>query len=120
MKQLFQPEYFNEAMHLLSRLGVSAIYDGFLYTAYAVSLAVVSPDRLQSVTNYIYPKVAAKYNTSPDNVRKSIAKVRDIAWNNSPELLSEMAMHPLIKKPATSEFPAILAVYLICCNDHRS
>ena len=120
MKQLFQPEYFSEAMHLLSRLGVSATYDGFLYTAYAISLAVDSPDRLLSVSNCIYPNVAAKYNTSPDNVRKSIAKVRDIAWNNNPELLSELAMHKLNKKPGTSQFPAILAVYLICCGDHRS
>ena len=102
------------AMHLLSRLGVSATYDGFLYTAYAVSLAIDSPDRLRSVTNCIYPEVAAKYDTSSDNVRKSIAKVRDIAWDNDPDLLSELAMHPLNKKPGTSEFPAILAIYLIC------
>ncbi len=103
----------HRAMLLLSRLGITANYDGFLYTAYAVALAVKNLDKLQSVNNYIYPEVAAGYNTDPDNVRKSIAKARDIAWKKNPGLLSEMAMHKLNKKPGTSEFPAILAVYLI-------
>lgn len=103
---------FRETMNLLSRLGITANYDGFLYTAYAISLAVETPEKLHSVTNYIYPDVASKYDTSSDNVRKSISKVRDIAWYNNPELFSELAMRPLNKKPGTVVFLAILATYI--------
>lgn len=96
---------------LLCRLGITANYDGFYQTVYAVELAINDPDRLQSVTNLIYPEVAAKYNTSPDNIRKNIAKVCSLAWERNPQLISEMAMYEIKKKPGTSEFLAILAVY---------
>jgi len=99
---------------LLCQLGITANYDGFYQTAYAVKLASEGPVRLQSVTNCIYPEVATKYNTSPDNVRKNISKVRDIAWKKNPEFLCKIAQHQLKKKPGTGEFLAILAVYSIC------
>ena len=105
-------------INLLCRLGITANYDGFYQAVYAVELAVAAPEKLQSVTNCIYPEVAKKYNTSPDNVRKNIAKIRDIAWERNPQLISEMAMHEIKKKPGTSEFLAILAVYMTCC-DHN-
>ena len=98
---------------LLCRLGITANYNGFYQTVYAVELAVASPDKLQSVTNCIYPEVAVKYNTSQENVRKNIAKICTLAWERNPQLLSEIAMHKLKKKPGTSEFLAILAVFFI-------
>lgn len=100
-------------INILCRLGITANYDGFYQTVYAVKLAVDEPERLQSVTNCIYPEVAAKYNTSPDNVRKNISKICTLAWEMNPQLLSEMAMHEINKKPGTSEFLAILAVHVI-------
>ena len=100
-------------MRILCRLGITANYDGFHYTACTVMLAVEDPGKLQLATKWLYPEVAARYGTNADNVRKCIAKVRDIAWDNDPELLSEIAMHKLKKKPGTSEFPAIIAVYVI-------
>ncbi len=95
----------------LCRLGITANYSGFHYTRYAVELAVNDPERLQLVTKWLYPDVAKKYGTNVDSVRKNIAKVCSIAWARNPQLLSEMAMHELKKKPGTSEFLAILAVY---------
>lgn len=115
MDNIPSTDQMNKTIYLLRRLGITANYDGFLYTAYAVSLAVESPDKLQSVTNCLYPEVAAKYNTSPDNVRKSIAKVCYLAWERNPDLLSESAMYKLKKKPGTAEFLAILAVSITVC-----
>lgn len=102
-------------INLLCRLGITANYDGFYQTVNAVELAIAAPEKLQSVTNCIYPEVATKYNTSPDNIRKNIAKIRDIAWERNPQLISEMAMHEIKKKPGTAEFLAILTVYSIMC-----
>ena len=101
-------------INILCRLGITANYDGFYQTVYAVKLAVDKPERLQSVTNCIYPEVAAKYNTSPDNVRKNISKICSLVWERNPQLLSDMAMHELKKKPGTCEFLAIFAVSVIC------
>lgn len=95
---------------ILCRLGITANYDGFYQTAYAVKLASEDPVRLQLVTKWLYPDVAVKFNTTSDHVRKNIAKVCDIAWKRNPELLSEMAMHQLKKKPGTGEFLAILVI----------
>ena len=44
-----------EIYELLYRLGVTANYTGFFYTAYAVQLCAEHPDRLMLVTKWVYP-----------------------------------------------------------------
>ena len=102
---------FDKISHILCRLGITANYVGFSYTAFAVMLAVETPERLQLVTKWLYPDVAAAYNTGAENVRKAIDKICRLAWERNPDLLSEMADFKLKKKPGTSEFLAILACY---------
>ena len=46
-----------EIYELLYRLGVTANYTGFFYTAYAVQLCAEHPDRLMLVTKWVYPDV---------------------------------------------------------------
>lgn len=98
--------------HILCRLGITANYIGFCYTTYAVILVAEDPTRLQLVTKWLYPDVAAKFNTGTDNVRKAIDKVCSLAWEKNPEFLSEIADFKLKKKPGTCEFLAVLAVYV--------
>ena len=105
-------EAFIRVCRTLCRLGITANYTGFYYTAYAAALAAENPERLQLVTKWLYPDVAVKYGTSSDAVRKNIRKVCDLVWENNPELLSEIAMHKLKKKPETSEFLAMIVVFL--------
>lgn len=94
----------------LCRLGITANYAGFKYTIDAVTIAAEDIGKLQFVTKQIYPDIAAKYNTSPDQVRRNIDKVCTLAWQRNPKLLSEMAMYELKGKPTTAEFLAILTV----------
>lgn len=119
MDDIWTTDDMHTAIRLLSRLGITANYDGFLYTAHAVSIAAAEPGRLQSVTNFLYPEVAAIYNTSSDNVRKNISKVRDIAWETDPGLLCEIGSYQLKKKPGTAQFLALLTVYVICQTKSR-
>ena len=103
---------FERTVRVLCRLGITANYSGFFYTAYAVMLAAEDPKRLQLVTKWLYPDVAAAYNTNTDNVRKNIDKICSLAWGRNPGLLSKLADFELKKKPGTAEFLAIIAVYI--------
>lgn len=96
----------------LCRLGITANYAGFQYTIDAVTIAAEDIGKLQFVTKQIYPDIATRYNTSPEQVRRNIDKVCTLAWERNPTLLSELAMYELKKKPGTSEFLAIVTVWL--------
>ena len=49
---------------MLYRLGITANYTGFFYTAYAVWLCAQQPEGLLHVTKWVYPAVAAHYDTN--------------------------------------------------------
>ena len=61
-----------EIYELLYRLGVTANYTGFFYTAYAVQLCAEHPDRLMLVTKWVYPDVAKRYRTNWKAVERNI------------------------------------------------
>ena len=98
---------------LLFRLGVTANYTGFFYTAYAVELCVEQPDRLLLVTKWLYPEVAKQYHTNWKAVERNIRTIVGVVWKLNQELLVELARRPLEKRPCTSQFLAILSSYLI-------
>lgn len=105
------PEIYRNILHTLSKLGITANYSGFFYTAYTVILALEDPERLQLVTKWLYPDTARRYKTSIDSVEKSIRTVSSLAWRRNPELLMKMAGYRLEKKPSCSEFLAIISIY---------
>ena len=63
-----------EIYELLYRLGVTANYTGFFYTAYAVRLCAEHPDRLMLVTKWVYPDVAKRYRTNWKAVKETSAQ----------------------------------------------
>ena len=105
------PEVSLQSLHTLSELGITANYSGFFYTAYAVTLALEDPERLQLVTKWLYPDTARRYKTSIDSIEKNIRTVCSLAWKRNPELLMKMAGYRLEKKPSCSEFLAIISIY---------
>lgn len=98
---------------LLLRLGVTANYTGFFHTAFAVHLAVQEPERLLLVTKCLYPEVAGRYRTNWNCVERNIRTIAALAWDRGRPVLEELAHHPLMDRPKTSEFLAILAAYLL-------
>ena len=101
-----------EVCDMLCRLGATANYRGFSYTAYAVLLCVQQQDRLLLVTKWLYPDVAKRYGTNWKAVERNIRTVAGIAWLRNPELLERLAGCRLDRKPTASRFIAILAAYL--------
>jgi len=97
---------------LLYRLGVTANYTGFFYTAYAASLCAEQPDRLLLVTKWLYPEVAKQYRTNWKVVERNIRTVNSIIWQENRSLLEQLAHRPLAEKPRNAQFLAILAASL--------
>lgn len=101
-----------EAYGLLYRLGVTANYTGFFYTAYAAALCVEDPKRLLLVTQWLYPEVAKQYHTQWKTVERNIRLVGDIIWRENRPFLERLACRPLEQKPRNAQLLAILAASL--------
>lgn len=101
-----------EAYGLLYRLGVTANYTGFFYTAYAAALCVEEPKRLLLVTKWLYPEVAKQYHTQWKTVERNIRLVGDIIWRENRPFLERLACRPLAQKPRNAQLLAILAASL--------
>ena len=99
---------YNDIFDLLYRLGISANYNGFLQTAYAVELCRMEPERLQLVTKMVYPEVAKLCRTSSSAVERNIRTAGEIAWKNNQCLLEQLARKSLPRKPHNTQFLAIL------------
>lgn len=94
---------------LLRSLGVSATYNGFPQTAYAVQLSIRDPDRLRLITKQIYLDVAGRYDTTWTAVERNMRTVVAAAWENDPLLLRELAGARLSHKPTNGQFLSILS-----------
>lgn len=93
----------------LYRIGIFANYKGFFYTTRAVELCAQQPKRLQLITKWLYPEVAAYYHTSWQAVERSIRTVIAVAWAQSPDLISQMSPNPsLTRKPTPKQFLMLL------------
>ena len=93
---------------VLYRLGISANYVGFFYASYGVWLCIKQPERLLMVTKWLYPAVAAHYNTNWKAVERALRTVVAAAWRNNPSLLEKLAGRPLYEKPCSAQFLSIL------------
>ena len=84
---------------MLCRLGATANYRGFSYTAYAVLLCVQQQDRLLLVTKWLYPDVAKRYGTNWKAVERNIRTVITVVWEQNRAMLEGLARRPLLQRP---------------------
>lgn len=98
---------------LLYRLGATAHYTGFCYTACAVRLCAERQERLLLVTKRLYPEVAKQYKTNWRAVERNIRTIISVAWKNNRALLEKLARRPLGRKPCATEFLAILSAAVL-------
>lgn len=102
---------------IVQKLGIHSIYCGYAYVIYATELASENNGYLLAITKWLYPEVAAHFNTTYSRVERGIRTVVNSCWQDgNKEFLSEMAGHTLLKKPTSGEFIAILSEYL---KSHR-
>ena len=96
---------------MLCRLGATANYRGFSYTAYAVLLCVQQQDRLLLVTKWLYPDVAKRYGTNWKAVERNIRTVITVVWEQNRAMLEGLARRPLLQRPCAAQF---LSIRLLC------
>ena len=99
---------------MLCRLGATANYRGFSYTAYAVLLCVQQQDRLLLVTKWLYPDVAKRYGTNWKAVERNIRTVITVVWEQNRAMLEGLARRPLLQRPCAAQFLSILSNSLLC------
>ena len=94
-----------EVCDMLCRLGATANYRGFSYTAYAVLLLV---------TKWLYPDVAKRYGTNWKAVERNIRTVITVVWEQNRAMLEGLARRPLLQRPCAAQFLSILSNSLLC------
>lgn len=67
----------------LYQFGFSPIHSGFFYLKDAVRIAYFEQDAITLVTKLIYLPLAKEYDTTVDNIEKSIRKSADAVWKNN-------------------------------------
>lgn len=95
---------------ILSQLGITANYKGFLYIISAVDLCLEDQEGLHFVTKYVYPQVAKRHKTTWQAVERDIRKVVSLIWTRSRATLEYYARRPLEQRPGNAQFLAILTV----------
>lgn len=112
-----------QASRILARLDVPASCLSHAQTAAALALASQKPQRLELVTKWLYPDVAAFFNSSPACIERNIRSVRTLVWQNSRGILFEMIGHPLARRPGNARFLGYLVSSLMaedrCPKNHN-
>lgn len=94
---------------ILLALGITANYTGYYYLLAAVELATADPSHLTHVTKTLYPAVAKQFSSTGSRVERNLRHVTELAWRSNPQLLQELAGHPMEQRPRVSQLLAILA-----------
>lgn len=99
--------------HLIRSLGIGGTYRGYRYLSYGIHLCLEDENYLLSISKLLYPEIAKAYRTTNCSVERDIRTVIKICWERgNRSLLQDIAMHPLLTKPTTSEFLDILVAYI--------
>lgn len=98
----------------LWELNIPPTYLGTHYLTYAELLVLEDQNRLTMVTKWLYPEVAAHYNTSWKAVERNIRTVIEISWaQDGGEALRKGLGVPLAEKPSPTGLIQMLARYFL-------
>lgn len=88
-------------------------YKGFSYVIYGISLTIDDRKRLQFISKSLYIDIAAKFNTSWQNVERDIRTVIDVIWRNkNNELLKKICKGKVTDKPNNKDFFILMSEYI--------
>ena len=100
----------DEIHKLLWRIGLRPNYVGYHYLAFAIKLVTEDETYLFNVTKRLYPEIASHSGTKVKNVERAIRSLITNYWDQfGGSYLSHLFGCPIVTKPYTREFIAILA-----------
>ena len=99
--------------NIIHEVGVPAHIKGYQYLREAIMMVVNDIDVINQITKSLYPKIAAKYNTTPSRVERAIRHAIEVAWGRGQQEAVESIFGYTIsaskRKPTNSEFIAMIA-----------
>ena len=99
----------------LLQLGFSPANNGFYYLRDAVKLAYFDSEDITLITKLIYAPIAKEYNTSGDNIEKSIRKASESVWaknsNQSIAVLNNIYYFPE-QRPENKELISLICGFI--------
>lgn len=98
---------------LLRKFNITRNYKGYDYAAYAIWLTVQDATRVQLVTKWLYPDVAANYGVEPSKVERNIRTLVSVICDEDPEAMHKVLGIKLAKKPTNARFIALMSDYLL-------
>lgn len=111
----------NEIYQLLRTLGLSSTYRGYDYLAYAVYLCQKDRNYLLTITKWLHPEIARRFDTNAKCVERNMRTLITAYWQTGRgKLLGRLAGYRLVQQPTTGEFIAILSDYLLSRQEMRS
>ena len=112
--QMREPRITAEALvtEMLHGVGVPAHLKGYRYLREAVLLSLEDMSLLGAVTTVLYPRIAARFDTTPSRVERAIRHAIEVAWERGslkdyPQLFGFTFAN--VTKPSNAEFIALIA-----------
>ena len=99
--------------NVIHEVGVPAHIKGYQYLREAIIMVVNDIDVINQITKSLYPKIAAKFNTTPSRVERAIRHAIEVAWGRGQQDVVENIFGYTISaakgKPTNSEFIAMIS-----------
>lgn len=99
--------------NIIHEVGVPAHIKGYQYLREAIMMVVNDIDVINQITKSLYPKIAAKYNTTSSRVERAIRHAIEVAWGRGQQDAVESIFGYTVSaakgKPTNSEFIAMIA-----------
>ena len=99
--------------NVIHEVGVPAHIKGYQYLREAIIMVVNDIDVINQITKSLYPRIAAKFSTTPSRVERAIRHAIEVAWGRGDQKTVESIFGYTISaakgKPTNSEFIAMIA-----------
>ncbi len=98
---------------IMHQIGVPAHIKGYQYLREAIILSINDNDMIDSVTKFLYPTVAKRFETTPSRVERAIRHAIEVAWDRGDvDVLCSYFGYTIQNqrgKPTNSEFIAMIS-----------
>lgn len=106
-------ELYEKVTCILNKINIPVNLKGYNYVRHAIIMVVNNIDTLGSITGFLYPDIATKFNTTRTSVERDIRTAIDCAWNKKyNSYINELFGYTIDSKkgrPTISEFIALIA-----------
>lgn len=98
---------------ILLSVGISANLQGYNFLKESIKLAIREPKSINSITKFLYPTIADKFNTTSCRVERAIRHALEVSFNKGKIIMLNDIFGLKIfnnqEKPTNSEFVALVA-----------